>query len=569
MIKIDLTAEKNIFLDTDNILKFDDMKRYLFENKIGILLILDYIKAENWPRKGFKLINDSRIDIPLVWGFIHSPDNKSINLIYDIHPGKCFPHLYNIFNPYGKPNPLQIYQKKNNSKTYAGCGRKFVNIQGYDHLILEKIPEYCSIFGIPDDCFDNEFEKRMLDFLITQKDLELWCFEKTKYIEEKIEPNIKLKYMKGEILPRRYFFFVDTSSNFLRGIYSHRDIDPLLDYLWFLKGKEFIEKLDISNSDSLKYEEDALDFVELQISYELIKQLILLYNEDKFKGFKSDMPFELDLEKKKKIENDIEKIKEEIILNTNEYLLSINDLLSRKLTSNFKNSNFLVLDIEYLPVYYPEEDRTFNFPCIFSNILWLGSEKLLQNDVGIFIIPCHYCNKSCKNFRRHSLSYKCLKRSMNFVDEQLSYLEKLISTYEGLKIYSYGRSDIFHLDYIRNFFSDSFDFTLYKRKNRVRERRIIDISEDISISEKSLDYIENEILKKWLLGWKRRIPHSPINPKFMTKYGSNNWESNYQTTINICANDTISAFLYLIYQKFLKADNSISYRQQKKLNEYF
>lgn len=93
----------------------------------------------------------------------------------------------------------------------------------------------------------------------------------------------------------------------------------------------------------------------------------------------------------------------------------------------------------------------------------------------------------------------------------------MLSKYEGFKIYTYGRSDIFQLEQGSDFFSDSFERHRYERRNRKRAQRIVDISEDLSVPDTALSEIEHEVLTKWLVGWSRKEGKVNVNTRFMTR----------------------------------------------------
>ncbi len=90
-------------------------------------------------------------------------------------------------------------------------------------------------------------------------------------------------------------------------------------------------------------------------------------------------------------------------------------------------------------------------------------------------------------------------------------------------------------------------------------QRIVDISEDLSVPDKALNEIEQEVLEKWLVGWTRKERKVNVNPRFMTKYGQSKWKSNYTEAINSCVLDTASSFLYLIYKKYRFENTPIEY----------
>ena len=71
---------------------------FLFKNRIGIVIILDYFKAQDWPWKGRSFANEPVENIPLVWAILTASDSHNLRMVWDIHPAKCFPIRYNQHN---------------------------------------------------------------------------------------------------------------------------------------------------------------------------------------------------------------------------------------------------------------------------------------------------------------------------------------------------------------------------------------------------------------------------------------------------------------------------------------
>ena len=555
MEKLILSDESTIMPELGDIFSIHDSAKFLIENNIGIVIILDYIKARNWPRKGHKLVKEST-RVPLLWGVLSAYDEKSLKIEFGVHPAKCLPQHYNRYNMNAEKNPIVL--DVGNRGTLAGCGRTYVEINGYKHCVNEKIPEYCSVFGMPHDCCDPEFEMRMLEFLKTFEALELWCFEKTEYIEKRVDNLIKLHYMKGEFLPSRYFLYVDTSSNFLKAIFNTGELESVNQEIWFSGGKEFVEKMDYTGPGYLRFEEEALCYIKKNLLYEFVRQLLLMINKNSFTRLLSPKRPQLDLNIVKKVQADIESITNRTRKETDLYM---NDILGRikgYLIKSFGSSRLLIMDVEYVPVEFPTGNKKiFNFPCIFSSILWSGHKGGLKTNINVFDLPCHSCDRFCSCFKNSHLNFDCLLHGFEFIEKQISTVEEILSEHEGLKMYSYGRSDIFQLEYAKNFFSDSFEIKQYERKNRKRSRRIIDVSFDLSLPEKKLAYVEKEIIGSWLHGWSRRKKHFRVCNRFMTKWGSNNWETKYSEAIQACVDDAVSAFLYLLRRDYREIDKDI------------
>lgn len=540
---------KNSFFDD---LKFDGEKltEFLFTNNIGLLIILNFIKAKDWPFYSKKLCNDPTKNIPLIWALFHSEDGKSIKVSFEIHPTKCFPNLYKNNNKNYLNFPVPVIQ--GSGGTLGGCYRSSVNLNGRRYNI--KAPEYCSIFGVPDDCYDRFYENRILEFLRSKKGIEIWCYEKTDYIQNNIDPYINIKYMKGEFLPAKYFLYVDTSINFLKGLFKSKDLTLLNQNYWYFNGKEYIDERNLDEIENeLRFEERAINIIIKKLVFEFLRQLLLVSNRTEFKNF-NPMNFpQLNLENQNLIIKDIidiiQPIKREAKAEL-ETILKNHEIKINK--SQFNISRFIVMDIEYAHVMFPinSKDRSFNFPCIFSSILWEGKSEGLKIDINPLILPCHFCNDVCESFKNNNLKFDCLVFARDFIDHQVSMIEEMLGRYDNFKIYSYGKSDILQLEQSDNFFSDKFEAKAYIRRNRKRAKRITKISSDISDKSKKLSEIESDHLEKWLSGWSRKSEHKNVNQRFMTKWDSKNWKTKYDESLRVCLNDTISAFLYLLYKKY-------------------
>ncbi|MCZ7380164.1 MAG: hypothetical protein O8C64_01100 [Candidatus Methanoperedens sp.] len=536
---------------------FDDLKfngeeltEFLFTNNIGLLIILDFIIAKDWPFYGKKLCNEPTQNIPLIWALFHSEDGKSIEVSFEIHPTKCFPNLYKNNNKNHLNFPIPIIS--GSGGTLGGCYRNSVNLNGRTYNV--KAPEYCSIFGIPDDCYDSFYENRMLELLSTKKGIEIWCYEKTDYIKNNIDPYINIKYMKGEFLPAKYFLYVDTSINFLKGIFKNKELESLNQNYWYFNGKEYIDERNLDEiEDEFRFEDNAINRIINTLLFEFLRQLLLLLNKAKFKNFNPTNFPQLNLENydliKKNIIEIIQPMKREAKAELETILRNHERTINKTL---FNSSRFMVMDVEYTHVVYPidSENRSFNFPCIFSSISWEGKSEGLKNNIIPLILPCHFCKDDCESFKKNNLKFECLVFARDFIDQQVSMIEEMLGKYENFKIYSFGKSDILQLEHSDNFFSDKFEPRVYLRRNRKRAKRISKISFDINDKSKRLKDIENEYLKKWMPGWSRKSEHKNVNQRFMTKCESMNWKINYDESLRVCLDDTISAFLYLLYKNY-------------------
>jgi len=531
---------------------------FLFKNRIGIVVILDFFKAHDWPRKGQSFINEPVEKIPLVWSILTASDSYNLRMVWDIHPAKCFPIRYNQHNPNAKKHLMPVIKEQ--SGTLGGCSRTFVNISNRRYEVNEKTPQYCSIFGLPDDCYDPYFEKRMLDTLMRYGELDLWCFERTDYTAEKLDPQIRLHYMKGEFLPSRYFMYIDTPEHFLKGVHGSKELESLSGELWYSAGRELVEEMNLDNREfGFRFEEQANYYIRKRLIYEFARLSLLLMKRDSFSSFSFVTAPKLCLDNEQEVQTCLDNITMTIKRDKERHVFEIMSKIHKYIDfQSFRNSRFMVMDAEYIHVQYPtgSSARFFNFPCIFSNIIWQGVREGLSIKTDMFVIPCHFCEQPYGLFKKKLFKYDCLAYGFECIEKQASLVEEMLSKYDGFKIYTYGRSDVFQLEQAGDFFSDSFERRRYERRNRKRAQRIVDVSQDLSIPGKALNEIEHEILERWLVGWNREKDKVNVNSRFMTRYGSSKWEANYYEAIDSCLSDTVSAFLYLAFQKY-KGDDVI------------
>lgn len=556
------TSEKP-FLELQDIFSVSVATEYMYEQNIGILVILEYIKARDWPWKGNILVNEPVEQIPLVWAVFDAVNRNTLRMVWDVHPAKCFPQLFNRYNPHARRNTLPIVKEDN--VTLAGCARTYVNISNRRYEVNEKTPEYCSIFGLPDDCFDSDFEKRMITKLSEYNSLELWCFERTEYIANKVEPSVNLHFMKGDFLPPRYYIYIDTPEHFLKAVFSSRELEDLSSELWYTAGKELIDEMNLDNEGfGFRFEEQALYYLRKRLTYEFVRLFLLLHRRESFASIQVSSSPVLYLDREEEIRARLGEIIHKERKDKEIYIHQLISKLSKYINfSLFRSSRFLLMDIEYIHVPYPTDtSRFFNFPCVFSNIIWRGARDGLGSSVNIFVLPCHFCAQPCDFIRRKVFNYNCLLHGFDFMEKQGALVEGLLSSYDGLKIYTYGRSDVFQLEQGRDFFSDTFERLRYTRRNRKRAQRIIDISEDLSVQDKGLGEIEKEVLEPWLIGWSRKEPKVNFNTRFMTRYGQSNWETRYSEAISSCMLDAISALAFLLYRKYRLTDDAIKYNAQ-------
>lgn len=561
MEESELKASERSFLELQEIFSPSVAADFLFGNHIGIVVILDYFKARDWPWKGRPFSNEPVGRIPLVWAIFAARDTGSIRMVWEAHPAKCFPTRYSRYNPNAKKHPVPVVKER--FGTLSGCSRTFVTISNRRYEVNEKTPKYCSFFGLPDDCYDQNFEQRMIGSLRRCSELELWCFEKTGYISERVDPQIGLHYMKGEFLPSRYFMYIDTPAHFLKGTYSSRQLESLSREVWYSTGRELIEEMNLDSEESgFRFEEQANYYIRKRLIYEFARLSLLLTRRDSFSSYSFASAPKLCLDNEQEIRVSLSNIVTAIERDEEQRIFEAISKMHKYIDfHSLRSSRFMVMDAEYVHIPYPTGSggRFFNFPCIFSNIVWEGIREGISIKTNVFLIPCHFCKEPCSFFKRKLFNYSCMAHGLEFIDKQASLVEEMLSKHEGFKIFTYGRSDLFQLEQGTDFFSESFEKRMYERRNRKRAQRIVDISEDLSIPEKALREIEKEVLEKWLIGWTRGVNKVNVNPRFMTKYGSSKWETNYVAAINSCVSDAVSSFLYLLYRRYRLSNAPIGY----------
>lgn len=551
-----------------------ELNEYLLRRKIGIFLILPYKKARQWPWYHTSFNNENPSVFPILWAFIYAESNNKVTLVYEIHPMKCFPHEYQKNNHNFSTYPVLIGQ--NQGYTLAGCRRDLVYINGkqYD---AAKQHDYCSAFGLPDDCYDEKIIKNCFTFLESQKELEIWCFEANNFLRQYTPPSINIHFMKDEFLPSKNFFYKDTSSKILSVLYKNTELSTINKHYWYRNGKDFIAERNYGISGNRnRFEETSLEDIEEKIVFELIREIILLKEKNQFKLFSSSVKI-LKFDEREKIESEktIERIKRDVKIENQIALNTLIDTIKPQLDrKKIRNSQILVMDMEFITVIYPtkrnlkgkrgtiekrihKDPRSLKFPCIVVSIIWNTKTNNAEIFIHIFTLPCHYCKEDCREIKNHSIRYQCQHFADSFIESQIAFFEDLLAKHASLKIISYGKSDLNQLEYADNFFNDSFDFRRFKRKDRKLEKRIVDIAFDISEPNTKLSEIESKILETWVPGWSRKRKHVNVNRNFSTKLNKNEAPRKYKEAIETCVLDAISTLLYLIYKNYRKDDNSL------------
>jgi len=555
----------------------DDLYRFLLSRKIGIFQILTYKKARQWPYYNIPFKKEILNDFPILWSFICVDSNKKISLFFEIHPMKCFPLLYSTNNRNHQIYPISIEQRQ--GYTIAGCLREVVTISGkqYD---AAKQHDYCSALGLPDDCYDEQINENWFEFLKSKKEYEIWCFEKCNFLQKNIPDSFSIRYMKDEFLPSKNFFHKDTAAKILSGLFRSKDLISINENYWYQNGKNFIKERNYLNSgDLFRFEETSLDIIKRKIIFEFIRKIILLKNKDQFKLFCSTrIPKFNEIEKisaDKKIEEISDYVKNENLITLNSLIHSIKPHLNQ---TKLRTSHLLVMDMEFVTVIYPtkrilkekrsnierrghKDPRSLKFPCIVVSIIWDGRTKKMDIVINTFTLPCHYCKENCREMKSHSIRYHCQNFADSFISKQISFFEEMLAEHESLKIFSYGKSDLNQLEYGDNFFNNSYDFRVFKRKNRKNAKRIVDIAKDISEPNVKLHEIERDILEKWIIGWSRKQTHANVNRNFTTRITKKESEQKYKDAIETCVLDSISTFLYLLYKNFRKTDDPIRWER--------
>lgn len=162
------------YLPDNDIFNVNVMAEYLIKNNEAIFILLDYKKANTWPVRGKCTDKNDYKRIPLLWALFFSANGKDVKMLYEPHPTKCLPNIYNSNNT-NKKKDITI-RKNNGGHTIGGCGRDYAVVGNNKYEVSELIPKYCSSFGLPDNCFDNDYEKRLINVLKIKNELNIWCF---------------------------------------------------------------------------------------------------------------------------------------------------------------------------------------------------------------------------------------------------------------------------------------------------------------------------------------------------------------------------------------------------------
>jgi hypothetical protein len=534
----------------NRIASFSELIRFANANEIAILSILEHRKADEWPVAGERRSSVRQFTIPLIWGILSTLDNSNLQLEYDIHPGKCFPRLYNASNEHSATRQMPLISEHSNE---GGCARTLVAVRGVQYRVADLIPVFCSVFGLPDECYSSAFQIRMLEILKQYGRHEVWSFKKTSFSEAVVQPVLNLHYLQEEILPKKYYLYVDSSENYLRGIIPAADLKPLRAHSWYRDGSEFIDERDPKNDEGFSNEDAAERSVIMRILFESIRLLLMRRDAKTYSSFVPVGFPSLDLTRRKEADERVAEVMESVRSDSESYIRTLMVSIKNRLDwTDLRKKPFVIMDMEYLHSVYPStaKNRTFNFPCIFANIVVLSEAEI---SLRLFAnkLVCNYCTSCpCPSLKKKSaFNFDCLCYSRTAIDESLAFLEEMMVSYENLHVYSYGKSDCFEIEHAHNFFSSETEQLRFVRKNRLRARRITEIAGDLSIDGKSLTILEDEVLSKWLLGWKRRKPKVDVNPRFLTPIFSESWEQRFREALSTPVDDALSALLLYLHSR--------------------
>lgn len=544
----------------------EEISNYLFSNKCCVSLVLTFDKAQQWPYFRTRFTNQRVENIPILWAILFAKTPTQIGLLWDIHPMKCFPTLYISNNQNYSRYKIPPPQKNDGGEILSGCTRFVVNVSGKEYPGRQS--EYCSAFGLPDDCFNPNFGKEYFTTLERFKEHSIWFLENSDFLQNNCSKNISKQCMKDTFLPRQYFFYLDSSAQFLSGIFCTAEMAEINRNFWYPSGHDFIKERDYHKSDrSFRFEESSIATIKNKVIFELIRLTLLIKNQEKFRFFTIKKTPHFNEEKKIRSEECISEIIAEVKReNEMKFNSAIHSIIPHLNQSQLKRTDFLVLDVEFYSVNYPTKSPThnprfFKLPCIFSSIYWNSRAKSTKIDINVLNLPCHFCEEPCRENKKHSLKFDCTYFANSFVKKQTTFFEEKLAESNSLKLYSYGNGDFKQLEYSDNFFINSNTARMYYRRNRKKPLRIIHLAEDLSIKGIGLAEIENCILKPWLMGWSRQGKHVIVNRYFSTPFSKHYFQTRYHDAIETCVADSMSTFLYLLYRDYRLNDDPINVRQ--------
>ena len=550
----------------------EELSNYLFSNNCCVSLVLTFDKAQQWPLLRTRFIDKRVENIPILWAILFAKSPTQIELLWDIHPMKCFPTLYISNNPNYSKYKIPPLQKNDGGSTLSGCTRFVVNVSGREYPGRQS--EYCSAFGLPDDCYDSNFGKKCITALERFKGQSIWFLENSVFLQDNCSEHISKQCMKDTFLPHQYFFYLDSSAQFLSGIFSTTEMADINRNFWYPSGHDFIKERDYHKSGRFfRFEESSIATIKNKVIFELIRLSLLIKNQEKFRVFTIKDTPRFNEERKIRSEMCISKIIAQVKSeNEQKFNSTIQSIIPHLNQTLLKGTDFLVLDVEFYSVNYPiksptqnarlfKDPRFFKFPCIFSSIYWNSRSRSTEIDINVLNLPCHFCEEPCRENKKHSLKFDCTYFANSFVKKQTTFFEEKLAGCKSLKLFSYGNGDFKQLEYSDNFFINSTNARVYYRRNRKKPLRIIHLAEDISIPDTRLATIEKEILKPWLVGWSRQGNHVNVNKNFSTPFSNQGFKKRYYSAIETCVADSMSTFLYLLHRDYRLNDDPIKVRQ--------
>ena len=529
------------------------MKNYFSTKKIGLLIILNHVHGKQWPYKLTKYKREYSESFPIVWAFLYLDDNSNFQLYFHIHPVKCLPSIYanSSTDLEVKSFALDCTELDDVKYTIGGC--RYTISNGKHKYKLGNTFDYCLNFGLPDTCYSPELVDNLLYYLEQHAKMNIWMFEQNEFSNQLThKTNHEYHYIEQEILPAFKYFYKDKSLNALRGIMTNKKRELFSKSVWFDSGKHLIHSI---NSEAKIDIMEELIILKLRnkIMDEFERMIVLMMNRDKFDkigglelpkidyGNKNDSEFD-------RIER-LVKAKMDTFSNRIMIQMQNNDIIDM---DKLKNKRFMVFDIEHIHLLNPINDvdsQTFNFPSIFSSIVWEGIRKGPTLEINYFSLPCHYCPDVCDNPKKGHIKYQCASYSLDFINAQKKLFQNMLIQHNNFKIYSFGKNDPKQFEYANSYLWDNEEE--FKRKNRAASKTLSEFTIDLSKGNKSLQYIEDIIIKPQLNGWKRPIIHKKVNHEFLKlRNGSPHWKGGFYNSLLCCSSDALSAFLYLLLKEY-------------------
>lgn len=547
MQTIQINENDVLIQEIQDLLSFEKAATELYNNNSAILIVLTHFKAQQWPVFSQKLFNEDKIEIPIFWAVLTAEDQKSFKIYYEIHIGKCLPAHYN--NNVPQQQKINITQK--DSHILSGC-RYSISMNGEPYKLSEKNNDYCKIFGIPDCCY-NDIEDTLVNFLTKKKFDKIYCFHESDYFNQKLS-EFNLIFLKGGLLPIKYYPYINSPMGFLRGIFTRNQLIKLQNPQWYGYGFNLISEFDINNSDCLRYEDYAIFTVIDSVKYEFLRYILIILNLNQFNQYAGLIPPILDTDQMELYDIQINHIIESLKIKNLDKIKNIFEE-ARELIDlqQFSKARFIVLDAEFVSILNnaPKIGKRISFPALFCNLFWTGKRDGFDFDINIFHIPCNFCREEeCRTFKKGALKYECIIHAESFCNYEIDLIQDFLDKYQNAKIYSFGISDFYQIEKTASFFSSSLEIKKFSQKKHKKKKRIPRISIDLNDNNLSLNEIECTILKDTFPDYKRTDSKPNIQKRLMTKISNENWQNFYSEALQACIDDVISTFLLLLTKEF-------------------